>query len=255
LSWRRKAKIINRFRQDVLNLPPLPYLGASYRRNPPPLLSPPPIANCYSATVVPPPLDWRDSIQQAGYCFLEMASSFTPPPGLQDFLAQAPKPFYVGFGSMFARDPKRLVKAVVSAFKATEQRAVLCSGWGDIAQDNLPSSIYLLKAAPHDWLLPQVTAAIHHGGAGTTAATLNAGIPSIVVPFFADQPIWGARLEQLGVSPATLPQLELTCEQLVKSIRRILLENSFQARAKEIQKKIQEEKGLERTVEIIESYV
>ena len=156
---------------------------------------------------------------------------------------------------MIARNPEQLAKTVISAFEKIEQRAVLCSGWGDIKQEELPPFIYLIESVPHSWLFPQVSAAIHHGGAGTTAATLNAGIPSIVVPFFADQPIWGAQLEQLGVSPATLPRGELTCDRLVDSIRRILEDDSFHTKAEALQAKIHAEEGLAKTISIIESYL
>ena len=60
----------------------------------------------------------------------------------------------------------------------------------------------MIKEVPHDWLFPQVSAVVHHGGASTTAAVLRAGIPSVTVPFFADQPVWGEKLTRLGVSPA-----------------------------------------------------
>ena len=259
LFWRCNAKTINRFRQTVLDLPPLPFLGAKYRRNPPPQLTPLPIINCFSAAVIPPPSDWPDFTHQAGYCFLNTTENATTPyslpPGLQTFLEQTPKPLYVGFGSMIARDPQQLAETVISAFEETKQRAVLCSGWGEIKQKDLPDSIYLAESIPHDWLFPKVTAAIHHGGAGTTAATLNAGIPSIVVPFFADQPIWGAQLEELGVSPATLPRAELKCDLLVESIRQILEDDSFHTNAKDLQTRIHAERGLEKTVSVIEFYL
>lgn len=259
LFWRRNARTINRFRQKVLGLAPLPFLGAQYRRKAPPLLSPLPIINCYSAAVIPPPSDWGNEVQQAGYCFLGSSVGakrpYTPDLALQAFLAEDPKPFYVGFGSMVPRYPEQLAEKIISAFEQTGQRAVLCSGWGGVTQDELPSSVYLLKSVPHEWLFPQVAAAIHHGGAGTTAATLRLGIPSIVVPFFADQPVWGAQLENLGVSPATLPQLELTAAQLIENIGRLLEDNSFQEKAKALQTQIQAEDGAARTASIIESYL
>ena len=253
LSWRRYAEVINRFRQDVLNLPKIRSLfGPSY------LYSsglPMPTINCYSTAVIAPASDWKDSIHQAGYCFLDIAESFSPPPDLQDFLNQGPKPFYVGFGSMVPRNPEALAQTIVTAFEATGQRAILCSGWGDVSKAELPPSIYLLKEVPHDWLFPKVRAAIHHGAAGTTAATLRAGIPSIVVPFFADQPVWAERLEQLGVSPTTHRRMELTSDRLAHSIQSIVEDDSFHKRAQQLQALIEEENGLDKTISIIESYL
>lgn len=251
--WRRYGKTVNRFRQEVLNLPKIrsPF-GHSYRYS---FGLPMPVINCYSPAVVPPPPDWGDSIHQAGYCFLDVANSFDPPSDLQTFLSEDPKPFYVGFGSMIPRYPQRLAQTVISALAETGQRAVLCSGWGEVNETELPDSIYLLKEVPHDWIFPQVVGAVHHGGGGTTAATLRAGIPSIVVPFFADQPIWGKRLEQLGVSPATLPQTELTSDRLANSILSILEDDSFSKKAQQLQAQIKEENGVDSVVSIVESYL
>ncbi|MDJ0708474.1 MAG: glycosyltransferase [Leptolyngbyaceae cyanobacterium MO_188.B28] len=255
LNWRKNHKLFNQFRQEVLHLPPLPWAGARYRRNPPPTLSPLPTINCYSAAVVPPPSDWGLAIQQGGYLFLDTANGFTPPPALQAFLEAEPQPFYIGFGSMISRNPEKLAQTVISALEANQQRAVICSGWGNIGKANLPPSIYMIDEVPHDWLFPRVAAAIHHGGAGTTAATLKAGIPSIVVPFFADQPSWGRRLEQLGVSPATHPQKGLTCDQLTSSIQAIVDNASFREQAQQLRTKLQAEDGVAQAISIIESYL
>ncbi|MBD1997439.1 glycosyltransferase family 1 protein [Leptolyngbya sp. FACHB-541] len=252
LGWRSNAKLINRFRQDVLHLPQLPWAGARYRRDAPPFLSPLTIVNCYSAAAIAPPLDWGPAVHQAGYCFLNTADSFTPSPELQAFLDEEPKPFYVGFGSMIPRHPEQLAQTIVSALAATGQRAVLCSGWGSVSTD-LPPSIYRLEEAPHDWLFPRVSAAIHHGGSGTVAATLRAGIPSIIVPFFGDQPTWGNLLVQLGVCPATHCQSELTSDRLVASIQTVLEDSSFRERAQQLQVQLQAEDGVARVVSVVES--
>lgn len=253
LIWQRYAKPINRYRQKILNLPKLGFpLAPQYRHRSGSTM---PIINCYSETVVAPPSDWKDTIHQAGYCFLDLATTYSPPPALQAFLNEEPQPVYVGFGSMISRRPEQLAQTIVSAIEATGQRAVLCSGWGEVGKIELPSSIYLLEDVPHDWLFPRVAAAIHHGAAGTTAATLNAGIPSVVVPFFADQPTWGERLEQLGISPATHPVSELTSEQLAGSIRSVVQNDSFRERAQALRAQIQEENGVDRAVSIMESYL
>lgn len=156
---------------------------------------------------------------------------------------------------MVPRYPQRLAQTIASALAATGQRAILCSGWGEVSKAELPDSIYLLKEVPHDWLFPKVVAAVHHGGDGTTAATLRAGITSIVVPFFADQPIWGKQLEQLGVSPATHPQTELTSDRLADSIQSIIADDSFSKRAQQLQAKIKQENGVDSVVSVVESYL
>jgi sterol 3beta-glucosyltransferase len=116
--------------------------------------------------------------------------SFVPSPELKAFLAKEPKPIYIGFGSVIVKDPDALTKTIIEAVRASGQRAILAKGWGGTNVEQYPDFIFPLDAVPHDWLFPQLTAAVHHGGAGTTAAAMRAGIPTMVVPFFGDQFFW-----------------------------------------------------------------
>ena len=255
LSWQKSQKLTNQFRQDVLQLSPISRLGIRYRRSPPTVLSPLPTLNCYSAAVLPPPNDWPSHIHQGGYCFLETHVQFDPPPALRAFLQREPQPLYIGFGSMMARNPEMLIETMIKALRKTQQRAVLCSGWGGFTAANLPDSLFVIEEVPHDWLLPKVAAAIHHGGAGTTAATLKAGIPSIVIPFFADQPAWGKRLEQLGVASNPIPHAELTVENLADSIQTVIGNKSMQRQAQQLSIQICSEDGVAKAIDVIEHYL
>ncbi len=255
LSWQKSRPLMNRFRQGVLQLPPLSRMGARYRRSHPPHLSPLPVLNCYSKAVLPPPPDWPSHVHQGSYLFLDDSTPYTPSPELQAFLQTEPKPFYIGFGSMMACNPKMIVEAIITALRETGQRAIFCTGWGGFTTSEVPDFLYVTQDVPHDWLLPQVTAAIHHGGSGTTAATLRAGTPSIVVPFFADQPAWGKRLEQLGVGTAPLPFAELTAETLADSIQTIIENPSMKQKAQELSQHIQSEDGVAVAIETIEHYL
>ena len=95
--------------------------------------------------------------------------------------------------------------ATAEAVKRTGKRAVLLSGWAGIGTTNLPKEVFLLKYAPHHWLFPRMAAVVHHGGAGTTAAGLRAGLPSVIVPVMSDQPFWGQRVYALGAAPGRFP--------------------------------------------------
>ena len=95
-------------------------------------------------------------------------------------------------------------------------------------------------------------AVVHHGGAGTTAAGLRAGVPSIIVPFFADQPFWGARVAELGVGPKPIPRKNLTVEQLSQAIQMAVTNNAMRQRAANLGAKIRAEDGVARAVEIIQ---
>ncbi|KAL6721088.1 Sterol 3-beta-glucosyltransferase [Lecanora helva] len=165
----------------------------------------------FSPSVVVPPLDYSDWIRVTGYWFLDEASDWTPPQELTDFIAKARKDdkkiVYIGFGSIVVSDPAALTKTVVDSVLKADIRCILSKGWSDrlgnqdaaVPEVPLPPEILQIKSAPHDWLFKQIDAATHHGGAGTTGASLRAGIPTIVKPFFGDQFFFGSRIEDLGV--------------------------------------------------------
>ncbi len=254
LKWRQESTTIQSFRQK-LGLPKLPWNGASAREDAPPLLQSPTVLHLFSKHVVPRPSDWPSDAKVTGFCLSKNheTQSYAPPEELRDFLQQGPAPFYAGFGSMIPRDPERLAEIVITAACQTNQRLILSPGWGRVLpKGSLPESVFVLEHCPHQWLFPRLQAAIHHGGAGTTATTLISGIPSIVVAFFADQPAWGQTLEQLGVSPATFSATTVTTESLSESLQILSTTSSFKQRALQLQKLIQQEKGLSQTAEAIE---
>lgn len=96
-----------------------------------------------------------------------------------------------------------------------------------------------------------MAAIVHHGGAGTTAASLRAGVPTIVVPFFGDQPFWGQRVANLGVGPAPIPRKQLTAERLAQAIDRTVNDPMMRQRATELGAKIQAENGIASFVAIV----
>lgn len=165
----------------------------------------------YSPSVVPPPLDYPDWIHVTGYWFLDEGKSWTPPAELTEFIARARKDskkiVYIGFGSIVVSDPAALTRTVVESVLKADVRCILSKGWSDRLGDPasnrveipLPPEIHQIQAAPHDWLFTQIDAAAHHGGSGTTGASLRAGVPTIIKPFFGDQFFMGSRVEDLGV--------------------------------------------------------
>ena len=262
LKWRQDARVIQAFRRDRLGLQPLPWGGAESRRTPPAHLADPPVLHLISPQVLPHPADWKASASLTGFCFLEprtadgvvLPTPYSPDRELRAFLESGPAPFYAGFGSMISRDPEALAAAVVEAAQLAGVRLILSPGWGRVLpRAALPADVFLLEECPHSWLFPRVQAAIHHGGAGTTATTLRHGIPSTVVAFFADQPAWGRTLEQLGVSPATHRLSSLSAEALAASIRALAGEPRFRQRARELQQLLAREDGLACTASAIEA--
>jgi sterol 3beta-glucosyltransferase len=106
--------------------------------------------------------------------------------------------------------------------------------------------VYLLEEAPHDWLFPRVAVVIHHGGAGTTAAGLHAGAPTVICPFFGDQPFWGRRVAALGAGTSPIPQRGLTAERLAAAIRTVTTDGAMRERAAQLAERIRGEDGVAR---------
>jgi len=203
--WKATAHQINRWRNNLLGLPNTNLEKMQVNKVP--------FLYNFSPFVVPPPLDYSDWIRVTGYWFLdEGGDKWTPPKELTDFIEKArrddKKLVYVGFGSIIVPDPDKMTQEVIDAVLKSDVRCILSKGWSDRQESAtgeeskepvLPPEIMQIKSAPHDWLFQQIDAAAHHGGSGTTGASLRAGIPTIIRPFFGDQFFFGMRVEDLGV--------------------------------------------------------
>ncbi len=247
MFWQPFRPIINRWRQETLQLPPIPFLGIFNkleRQHYPSVYG-------YSPNVVPKPADWGDWLDVTGYWFLERSSDWQPPTDLVEFLRSGPPPVYVGFGSMNSRDARATTEIVLEALARSKQRGILLTGWGGLSDIRTSDQVFVVESAPHDWLFPQTAAVVHHGGAGTTGAGLRAGVPSVVVPFFVDQFFWGDRVAALGVGPRPIPHKQLSVERLAAAITTAVDDEGICARAAELGRKICAERGVELAVQAI----
>jgi UDP:flavonoid glycosyltransferase YjiC (YdhE family) len=235
-------------RRQVLDLPHAPFFGPFSSER----FTQHPVLYCYSPAVIPPPPDWDERMRVTGYWFLDPDEEWTPPADLVEFLQAGAPPIFIGFGSMSPRDPAALTRVILQALARTQQRAIVLSGWGGLHAADLPSSVYLLDAIPFAWLFPRVAAVVHHGGAGTTAAGLRAGVPSIIVPFFADQPFWGQRVADLGVGPQPIPRKHFTADRLAQAIEIAVSDRAMRQRAADLGATIRSEDGIARAVEVIQ---
>jgi sterol 3beta-glucosyltransferase len=199
--------------------------------------------------VLPKPPEWGDWIHITGYWFLDHPPEWRPSAGLVDFLRSGPPPVYVGFGSMNNRNPEEVTGLALKALARARQRGLLLTGWGGLSQSDLPDDVFKIETIPHDWLFPQMAAVVHHGGIGTLAAGLRAGVPSIVVPYFSDQPFWGQRVAALGVGPPPIPRQSLTAGHLAAAIQLAVGDPGIRARAAALGEKIRAENGVARAVE------
>jgi UDP:flavonoid glycosyltransferase YjiC (YdhE family) len=214
-----------------------------------------PILYGFSPTVVPKPADWGERIHVTGYWFLERPSDWQPPADVADFIRSGPPPVYVGFGSMGNRDPREVTEIVLDALDRCRQRGVILTGWGGLSRADLPDNVFGIESMPFDWLFPRMSAVVHHGGAGTTSAGLRAGVPSVIVPFFADQPFWAERVCRLGVGPGPVHRKRLTAERLARAISIAVNDSRMRDRAGEIGERIRGEDGVAAAVHFIDRYL
>jgi len=248
ISWSLFGSRGNTLRAETLNLPkqtPAKHLA---------MLNSTPSLTLVSRHVVPPPADWLPHNRITGYLF-DDDPAWEAPKNLIDFLAAGEKPVYIGFGSMGDRKPEATTRLVLDAIQRSGKRAILLSGWAGIGAADMPKDVFLLNYAPHSWLFPQVAAVVHHGGSGTTGAGVRAGVPSIVVPYFGDQPFWAQRVYDLGVGAKPISRGKLTAEKLASAIIEATSSRDMQENAKILGEKISVEDGVGEAVKAIREFL
>lgn len=212
-----------------------------------------PLVLACSPVVLSHPPDWNlPHIHQPGYFFID-DPDYQPPHALSRFLDTGDPPVCVTFGSMLNQETERITRAALDAIRASNRRAVVLTGWGGWRPSVPPDHALFLDAAPHSWLFPRCRAVIHHGGAGTTAAGLRAGVPSLIIPHAADQPFWGSRIAAIGAGPKPIPVRRLTPESLITALQQAET-GTIRARADEIGRIIRSEDGVGRAVALIEEH-
>ena len=191
------------------------------------------------------PQDWGAYIDISGFFSLPLAAPYGPADDLAAFLVAGPPPIYIGFGSIVVENPYAMTKLILDAVRRTGQRALISKGWGDLGVDEkLPENVFLIGDVPHEWLFKQVSCVVHHGGAGTTAAGIAQGRPTVVIPFFGDQMFWGAMVARAGAGPTPIPYKELTPARLAAAIVEALTPEALQ-KAAELAAGMIEERGAE----------
>ena len=238
---------MNKARQEVLGLPPRSrWISTRIFRDGPPFLY------SYSQHVYPRPSDWSATQHVTGFWFLDRPTNWQPPAKLVEFLQAGPPPVCVGFGSMTPKSPEEMGRLIVQSVRLSGQRAIILSGWGGLRSETLDENLFVIDAVPHDWLFPQVSAVVHHGGAGTVAAGLRVGKPTVSVPFLGDHPFWGRCVHELGAGPKAISKHELTPEKLGEAIRQVVTNPSYRRCAEAVGEKIRAENGVQTAVAVIE---
>ncbi|KAI4728751.1 UDP-Glycosyltransferase/glycogen phosphorylase [Aureobasidium sp. EXF-10728] len=208
MTWQGLADVVNGWR-ETMDLEPVPTTEGpflAYTQNIP-------TTYCWSGALVPRPQDWGQHIDVCGFFFRDMPD-YKPPPDLLDFLNAGPTPIYIGFGSIVLEDPKNMSMIIAEAVRSAGVRCILSRGWAGLS--NLSNSPDVFEV---EWLFRHVSAVVHHGGAGTAACGLKNGLPSLVCPFFGDQPFWGEMIYAAGAGPKPIYHKDLTIENLSEAIK------------------------------------
>lgn len=240
MMWRAFRRALNDARHSVAGATPRTHAWDDY-----------PVLLGISPTLVPRPDDGPDDIAITGYWFAPHDRAFVPDAALVEFLAAGDAPIYVGFGSMLGFDRDQVMRVVLEALDG--RRALLHEGWSGFAEGELPAHVHRIGHVPHDWLFPQTSTIVHHGGAGTTHAAARAGVPSVVLPFAADQFFWAKRLESVGVAPPMLTHRKLTAARLRERLA-LAATLTLRRRAHAIGKAIAAETGVANAVAQIDAY-
>lgn len=250
ITWMGLADLHNEWRRKYLNLESIYFgeVGSDLLHH-----YGVPYAYMWSPTLIPKPFDWGGHIDIVGFSFLKGSGmgKWDPPVELCEFLFNESDHvlpvIFVGFGSCVVADPISFTHMLYDAAEECKDFAkiIIQEGWsklGGLEDRKPPSNVIVIGSAPHDWLFQYCRGVCHHGGAGTTAAGLRAGIPTMIIPFFGDQPFWGQMVANAGAGPNPIPYTKLSVEGLVLGFQKLCDPSTLQ-RAKLLERGISQEKG------------
>jgi UDP:flavonoid glycosyltransferase YjiC (YdhE family) len=171
-------------------------------------------------TVLPPDPQWGKRFTFANFLFFNDARALAPE--LDAWLVDGEPPVFVGFGSMSGAGPQRVERLLTDALMDNGRRCLLGAGWGGLGKLSLPGQWRVVGDVPHAQLFPRVAAVVHHGGSGTTAQALRAGVPQVVLPLLLDQFHHAHRLYLAGLAPKPVPMERVTAAQLRNAVEAAL---------------------------------
>jgi sterol 3beta-glucosyltransferase len=244
LSWRSE---INHARHADFGLGPAHWLDPSLRAD----SHQPLTLNGFSEHVVPRPRDWNERQVITGYWRTKVTSERVDEFGVQRFIDSSPNPISIGFGSPGTQGYLSMLEEALNLADAQAVLTIPAKWHGEIKSKN----IFPIEYIPHDWLYQRVKVTVHHGGAGTTSASLHAGIPTVALPLAIDQFFWGERIYKLGVGPKPIPQRKLNAENLSQAITQALTDETMNARAKTISVALSQENGIQAAVSMMRKFL
>ncbi len=204
-----------------------------------------------SRNIFPRPGSWAPQHHVTGFWFLDEPAM--PDPDLQAFVAAGEAPVVLGFGSLAHRDPEAISRILLQAMELAGGRAVIQAGWSGLHSRTPLPKVLFTNFVPHAWLFPLASCVVHGGGAGTTAAAMRAGTPSVFVPHWLDQFLWGALARERQLASASIPVRELTPEGLAAAIQTARESATIRSHCSAVAQAIQAEDGVGVAADLIES--
>lgn len=203
-----------------------------------------------SEILVPRQSDWNEHIQVSGFLNLPSTQNEPLPQKLLDFLSEGEPPVYMTFGSCMQYETEKSTRLLIAAAQLSGKRVIIQSDWLNLNLET-DSNIYQTGRLPHSQVFPQCCMIVHHGGAGTTQASLLAGKPSVVIPHGFDQVYWAEHLFNMKVASEPMLRVHATPHKIAGNIKWLMSATHVQEKASDIGARMNTENGVANAVELI----
>jgi UDP:flavonoid glycosyltransferase YjiC (YdhE family) len=220
LLWRANRLLSESLALDTMNtvqsgfgLPLIKHLRAH-------LFEEHPVVIASDEVLFPPDPLWEGRYPYTNFIFFDDPMQIDPE--LDAWLNDGDPPVFVGFGSMSGAGTNRVENLIVEAVCATGRRCIVGAGWAGLGARSLPSGWRVVREASHALLFPRTAVVVHHGGSGTMAQALRAGVPQVLLPLILDQFHHAHRLYLAGIAPSPVPMEKITAAQLTTAIQTAL---------------------------------
>ncbi|UJR28650.1 hypothetical protein I4U23_009882 [Adineta vaga] len=223
-------------------------------------------ATIYSKYLLPRPSDWQANEYMVGPILDEIDDQFEPSTTIMDFLNKwkNEKIIYVGLGSMLGvmlnvDEQIKFLNDIQSAILNNNCCALISLIGSEVSDSqkfiNDERVLYLRQSVPHSWLFSKISAAIHHGGAGTTHISIRYGLPTFILPIAADQPFNGDRIFINKLGPKPIPVRQTNQKNLTAAIHDLTSKyyNIYAMNAQRVGELIKKEDGLGHCIRLIEA--
>jgi len=240
------APQINHFRQR-LNLPPVKKVFGGWMH------SPQKNVGLFPDWFAQPQLDWPPQTQLTGFVYYDkQTGNDVIPDELNRFLSAGSPPIIFTPGTAMKHATQFFLDCI-EACRLLEQRGILLTQHPEQLPRNLPQNIQYFAYLPFSKVLPRSLALVHHGGIGTTAQAIAAGIPQVIRPTAHDQPDTAARVEKMGIGVSLSPK-KFSAASLAESLKMLITSQVVLDRCKACAARIDPDQSLNDTCTIIEKF-